>query len=217
MQDLIHQPQVTYCEFKPKSYIIRQGEVLDAVYYLVGGTCYHTSYTVGGTEIINSIRRPENNVHAILGITMIYAQGRISMGNFVAKTPCFCYKIPYQLMMDYVCTHPVLADELLHIFAHKVASYNNRYQERHEGQAPNALCALLLANSQIQGDWLIVDELLTNAHIGRTLGIHKVTVARIIKALKEQNLLTRQGKQLMILEPEQIQRYADGEKLSYGK
>lgn len=217
MQDLIHHPDVIYCEFKPKDYIIRQGIALDWVFYLVGGTCYHTSYTMGGNEIINSIRHPENGVRAILGITMIYAQGRISMGNFIAKTTCYCYKIPYQLMMDYVCTHPQLADELLHVFAHKVASYNNRYQERHEGQAPNALCALLLANSQIQDNWLMVDELFTNAHISRTLGIHKVTVARIMKALRDQQILARQGKKLVILDTVQMQRYADGEKLIYGK
>lgn len=217
MNDLIHHPDVTYCEFKPKTAIIRQGMPLDHVYYLASGTCYHTSYTVGGAEIINSVRKPENGVRAVLGLTMIYTKDRISMGNFIAKTTCYCYKIPYQLMLDYICTHPKLADELLHVFANKVSSYNDRYQERHEGQAPNALCALLLSHCEPQGDSLLVNPLFTNAHIGRTLGIHRVTVAKILKALKEEAILTREGQQLIILKPAQMQRYADGEKLIYGK
>mgnify|MGYP002569564617 CR=1 FL=1 len=215
MKQLIQSPDVTYCEFPAKTYIIRQGEQVDYVYYLVSGTCYHTADTVSGGEIINTVRKPTNNIHSILGLTFIYTKERLSMGNFIAKTTCFCYKIPYQMMKHYVRNTPTIADELLHIFAGKVESYNYRYHERHEGQAANALCALLLTNSKLQDDTYIVDSTFTNAHISRILGIHKVTTAKILRALKEQWIIDKIEKQIYILEPAMLKAYAEGEKLNY--
>ncbi|MCO5384794.1 hypothetical protein [Desulfosporosinus sp.] len=46
--DLLKMPGVVYCEFKKKSYIIRQREKVDSLYYLVSGTCYRTAITEKG-------------------------------------------------------------------------------------------------------------------------------------------------------------------------
>ncbi len=215
MKKLIQHPDVTYCEFPAKTYIIRQGEQVNYVYYLVSGTCYHTANTVSGGEIINTVRKPTNNIHSILGLAFIYTKERLSMGNFIAKTTCFCYKIPYQMMKYYICNAPAVADELLHVFAGKVESYNYRYHERHEGQAANALCALLLKNSKLQGDNYVVDSTFTNAHISRVLGIHKVTTAKILRALKELQIIDKTDKKIIVLDFAMLKAYAEGEKLNY--
>lgn len=217
MKTLICHPDVVYCEFSPKQYIIRQGETLDYVYYLTGGICYHTFYTSTGNEIINSVRKSDYGLNALLGITMIYTEDRIATGNFISKTTCFCYKIPYKLMKEYICSTPEVADELLHILAKKIQITADKFQVRHEKQAANQLCKWLLENSQSQQNQQIVSEMSSNAAIGRLLGIHKVTVAKILKELKTQGVLIRDGKSIIILDYEQLRSYANGKKLIYGK
>ena len=90
------------------------------------------------------------------------------------------------------------------------------FQSRQEGRVANRLCQLLLQDSYFTNGQLCVSKNYTHGQLGAFLGIHKVTVSRILRTLREEGVLTKTAHDLVITDPLRLRRYADGvEKLNY--
>ena len=52
---------------------------------------------------------------------------------------------------------------------------------------------------------------ITNVEMAKFLSVHKVTVARILRALKEEQMIMRTADGLLLLEPEKLRQYAENQ------
>jgi len=211
--DLLKMPGVIYCEFKKKSYIIRQGEKVDSIYYLVSGTCYRTTITEKGDEIIYGVKESNNNlIHSLLGVLVLYSDG-ISTNQFVARSKCCCYKIPKEVFFQYVQVRPDILTQMLYMAMWELRELASSFQARQEGKVANRLCNLLLKKAQTKQGKRLIDKGYSNSEISRFLGIHKVTVARILRVLKDEGIIDKQKEGIIILDEERLENYAKAEKM----
>ena len=212
MDFLLKGSGVVSCEFKKGDYIIRQGEEIQYLYYLVTGTCYRTTYTEKGDEIIYGIKKSNNSFQSLIGVMLLYSNG-ISKNNFIAKNNCSGYKIPKETFLRYVQDKPDILNQLLYMVMKEYEELIDSFQARQEGKVPNYLCEQLLKNAQDkQGKLLVNKDYSSYSKISRFLGVHKVTVAKIIKALKDDGIIDKEKDGIVIIDKKRLKSYAKGEK-----
>ena len=209
--DLLKMPGVTYCEFKKGESLIHQGEEVNYIYYLISGKCYRMCTTDKGDEVIYGVKESNDFVKSLVGVLILYGkENRISSSEFIARNKCCCYRIPQKTFFAYVENKPEILTQLLHIAMSEYQELYNSFQARQEGKVANRLCALLLKHAQLNGGRLLVNKTFSNnAEISRFLGIHKVTVAKILKALKEKGILDKDKDGIIIYDEKQMKVYAE--------
>lgn len=210
--ELLKMDGVVKCEFEKGSYIIRQGDKMDSLYYLVSGTCYRTLITERGDEIIYGIKESNNYIHSMLGVLTLFSNG-ISAYHFIAKSKCCCYKIPKEAFFQYVQDDADILSQLLHMATDNIRELVDSLQARNEGKVGNRLCKFLLSNAQDMQGVLLVSKGYSNATISKFLGIHKVTVAKILRALKEEGIIRKGKDGIVILNENKLTGYANDEKI----
>lgn len=215
--DLLKMPNVVYREFEKGDYIIQQGEKIDFLYYLEEGSCYRTTTTEKGNEIIYGIKESlDSFVHSLLGVLILYGDG-VSPYHFIAKTKCSCYKIPKETFFEYVKDRPDILTQLIHMAIWEIMQVTDFFQTRQEGKTANRLCKLLLENAQNKNGMLIVKKDYNNIKISQYLGVHEVTVSRILRALKNEGIIDKNKDGIQILDEEKLAAYADSEEdIKYG-
>lgn len=209
--DLLKMPGVVYCEFEKNSYIIQQGEKVDYLYYLVSGSCQRIALTEKGNEMIYGVKESNDMLRSLLGVLIIFYRNETSTSSFIATSKCSCYKISKETFMEYVKDKPELLIQLVHMAMLELQELNNTFQARHEGKQANRLCGFLLHEAQIKQDKLVVDKHLTNVAISRFLGIHKVTVAKILKVLKDEGIIIKENGVIFICDEKKLLKYANAE------
>ena len=211
--DLLKQLDVTRCEFKKGDYIIRQGEEVEFLYLLVKGTCHRATISEKGDEIIFGVKKPSDNlIQSLVGVLVLYTNG-ISANNFIADSNCDCYRIPKQTFLDYVQDKTDLLNQLIYLAMSEFRELASTFQARQEGKVANRLCELLLKNAyKNQGKFVVSKEYSNLNKVSRFLGIHRVTVAKVIKALKEERVIIKEENGIVILDEEKLISYAKAEK-----
>jgi len=211
--ELINMQEVIYCEFKKGTTFVEQGERIDYIYYLVSGTCYRRSITEKGNVLIINIKEPGDFVNSLVGVFALYTEKRTLRNSIIAATRCYCYKIPIETFSRFVEDKPEILTELLKLFSTYYREVLVNLQARQEGKVPNRLCEFLINKAEIKRDKLIVSKKnSSNAEISRLIGIHRVTVAKIIKALKNKGVILKENEEIVILNKEEMMRYVGAEK-----
>ena len=213
--DLLKMPGVHYCEFKKKDIIIRQGEKLDAVYYLISGVCYRRAVNKKGDEIIYGIKESQpgieltpNFVQSVIGVLILYSEDGISSNNFCASVKCSCYRIPREIFLNYVQDKPDTITQIAKLALKELRILAGSFQARQEGQVANQLCRLLLKHAKLDPDGVWAVKGLSNLAIGQLLGIHKVTVNRILRALKSEEVIDKSRNCIVIRDGNKLKEYA---------
>ena len=206
-------PGATQCRFRKGERIMRAGEKIDYLYYLTKGAVYREVVTDKGYESILSKKSGSNAVQSLVGILAVYNRSNHGMSNsdFFAYTDCITYRIPVAVCKDYLRQHPDLLEEVIECSMYEYTNLLKLFQSRREGSATMRLCSLLLERARETEDGLAVSRKCTNVEISKLLSIHKVTVSRMLRALKEDGCVERSAAGLIILQPEQLRKYADGE------
>ena len=206
-------PGVTQCRFKRGAYLIRAGEQVDYVYYLLQGTVYREMVSASGRISILSSKASGSIVQSLVGILVIFRRegSHISRNDFIAHSTCICYRIPVQVCMNYLRQHPDLMEEVAYTAMDEYNKLMLLFQAKEEGCVASRLCGLLLERSKPTEAGLLVSRKLTNVEMAKFLSVHKVTVARILRALKEEQLILRTADGLLLLEPEKLRQYAENQ------
>lgn len=207
-------PQAVLCHFKKGDYLIKQGDWVDYIYYVVEGICHGLAVTVNGLETIYYTKGDESIINSLVGVLMPFVD-QPSLTSFVAKTDCLCYRIPADVVMACLETRPDLLKELVTLAMNSYYMVCGQLQIRQQRDAVSALTRFLLDKAQ-EKENLVVPSHYSNTDIGRFLGIHPVTTAKILKKLKEEKLIMRAKEGIVILNAQLLGEYATGEKkLSY--
>lgn len=189
---------------------------MDAVYYLIKGTVYRELINDKGHESILSRKNNADVADALVGVLSLYnpTHGAFSRYNFIAHTDCTCYRIPGEVCKAYLRSNPELLERVIQ---HSMREYNqilNLFQTHKEGMASAKLCALLLERAKETEDGLrIVPRKCTNVELSKLLSVHKVTVSRMIRALREEGVVERATEGLVLLQPERLKRYAENKEV----
>lgn len=81
-----------------------------------------------------------------------------------------------------------------------------------EGSTSSLLCELILRNAEVRDGGAFLPKKYTNVEMAKFLSVHKVTVARILRVLKEEGCVARTKNGLQILDKAALWAYVDGEK-----
>lgn len=207
-------PGVEQCRFKKGDCLLPAGERVEYVYYLTKGTVYRELISDKGYESILSRKNNSNAIQSLVGILALYTdiEGNIIHSGFFAHTDCIAYKIPKDVCMQYLRDHPDMMEDLLRYSLEEYVRVLKILNARREGNSTASLCKLLLERARPTEQGLLVSKKCTNVEMAKILNIHKVTVNRMLRVLKEESVLERTADGLLILQPELLRQYADDEK-----
>ena len=205
---------VTQCRFKRGDVLIHAGEQVEYVYYLLKGTVQREMLTKAGYESILGIKAGEGVVSSLVGILVFYRpkEPGVSRYNFIASTNCVCYRIPKDVCMQYLRRRPDLLESLVYTAMEEYNYLMDLFQAKREGGVAASLCAFLLEHSHDTEEGRIVAKKYSNVEISKFLSVHKVTVARVLRVLKEQGCVTRTPKGLLLQNVALLTEYAQQEK-----
>lgn len=210
-------PGVTQCRFKRGDYLIRAGESVDYVYYLLQGTVYRELISPSGRISILSSRAKGSITQAVVGLLVIYRdtenveKAPVSRYDFIAHTNCLAYRIPRLVLLDFMRQNPKLLEEIVILAVEEYTKLMVLFQAKTEGNVAGRLCGLLLERARETEKGLLVSRKITNVEMAKFLSVHKVTVARILRALKEEQMIMRTADGLLLLEPEKLRQYAENQ------
>lgn len=208
-------PGVTKCRFEPGDCLIAAGERVDYIYYLQKGVVYRELLTDKGHESILSRKVGDSAVSSLIGILPWYRRSDVgvSTNDFVAKTNCVCYRIPKDVCIAYLQQHHELLEEVIRIVLEDYMRLMDLFQAKRAGDVSSRLCRFLLLSSSETKQGKILPKKYTNVEIAKFLSVHKVTVARILRALKDENCVTRVEGGLLLCNETELEAYASQQKL----
>lgn len=207
-------PGVVQCKFKKGTCILPAGESVEYVYYLTKGTVYRELISNNGYESILSRKNSSSVVQSLVGILALYTdiENNVLHSGFFAHTDCTAYKIPKDVCKAYLREHPELLESVLQYSLEEYVRVLKILNARREGNSTASLCKLLLERAREQEEGLVVSRKCTNVEMSKILNVHKVTVNRMLRALKEEEILKRTDAGLVILQKDALQQYANDEK-----
>ena len=203
-----HLPGAKLCHFQKGDILLASGDALEYLYYLVEGAVNRTITTENGNETIVTIKTTETPVDALVGVVLLYRENEVSNSTFVAQTDCTCYQIPKESYREVANQSPELLLATIRLLTKETSRLTELYTSKREGDAASRLCALLLKQGRKHEEKLIVPPYWSNLEIAKYLGIHSVTVSRILKILKRDGCLRRESSGLILLDPVKITAYA---------
>lgn len=184
-------PGAVFCTFRSGEYLIYPEEELKFVYYLVSGSCIGVVTNENGNEYL------QNEVDAGLGINSVAALGMaledcsVAPMGLVALTPITSYQIPVPALLDYLRENP---DELMQFTAKLMRNYVDiikRYNFRCETRTIDRLCQYVLERSEDIKGQLVFPRQYSNQEVAKLMGVHPVTLSRMLTALKEQGYIKK--------------------------
>jgi len=197
--------------FQKNSYIIRQGDSIEYVYFLLKGHCKRNTFTSKGDEIIYDFRSANSTINCFLGALTVYLPKAIHPTNFIAQTKCVCYKLTKQEFVDFLFLHPSLFHDLLYLVMDRYSFLDQNFQSKQKQSTANRVCSLLAENLYEKDNAYYVKNYLTNSEISRYLGCHRVTIVKIMKQLALENVLEKTPEGVLIKDIEQLLIYARDE------
>lgn len=217
--DLLRQGE---CICVPKNTkIVDREKGVGPVYYLKSGVVALTDILEDGDERIYRYHR----IGEFLGVFQLYNQvpglphAPVKTVNdiydSVTKTESVLYKIDPEVFLRYAYENPEILVEHIRMVAKVNMNHCVRYTRMLKNLTANIICEVLLDFSVERDGVYRMDKYFTYAEIARYLGVHVVTVGRIMKKLSEEGIVGREGGQIVILDRERLTEYSNGKKIKY--
>lgn len=197
-----------YCKIKAGSYIVREGEDLQYLYWLLQGECVRKIFTYKGREFLLGTKASQNSVDSILGLFIIYnGENGVSHSNLIAKNDCECYRIPKIIFVEHVNNNPEILLEILYFASRERRKIIQTFLSMQEGNSTQVLCKLLIERLSSRKTFVKF----TNVDIANTLGIHRITVGKIVNFLVAEDIIEKHGQKLKIKNLVKLESLAYGD------
>lgn len=193
-------PQVT---FAPKEKIFTMGEAIQYNYYLIDGICAKVNPTIDGEDIILQYYQSGK----MLGMHLRQFGSETAL-DFVAKTNCICYKIPWQEVEHKIKKDNALCYSLMEEMVNECEFWSTSYIAYTLGGGISvlALALKMLAIKQSNNTYLL-HPMFTNVELSKFCGIHTVSVSRLINKLAHENILERKKEGIVIYDIDGLSAY----------
>ncbi len=211
-------PEVITCQFKPGDYLFRRGNPMPYVFYLKKGVVKRETITQYGEVIIHHTKESDQLTGSIVGLLYIFSKNfdGICTDDFIAVTDCICYRIPSAVCKKYILSHSDLTEELIEMVIELFDETEVYLDNKKALTATQYTCEFLSLHSEKIGNNRILPKKYTNVELSKYLGIHSVTVSRIINVLRKEGVIERTPEGLLIKNMKALQEYITGAKtMSY--
>lgn len=181
------------------------------VYFLEEGICALTSTSSDGREHIYQYFLAGDFICFTSAFNRQYPDEVFLAFAMMAKADCVLCQIPYSLFRGYVDEHPVLYRWL---FEKAVSHYDNALRHSYslqEGDNFTSLCQALAELAVSQDPFYVLQKEFSYGELANYLGIHTITVTRLMARLKEMGVVRKNGHQTVIQDMEQLKTLAGGQ------
>ncbi len=140
----------------------------------------------------------------------VYQKNSSMFGSFMTLESCIVYHFPANLLKDnnFIREYPELIANLLETIAHKAVSAYDVLSNSNTDNPRHIICAFLDTLAEKYEQNLFAPKL-SQSDLAVTLGMHRSTVCKIIKELREEGIIgTFTQNKLEILDREKLKKYA---------
>ncbi|WP_077611796.1 Crp/Fnr family transcriptional regulator [Clostridium sp. Marseille-P2415] len=182
------------------------------VYCLEKGLCALHSVSASGKERIYQYFLPGDLISFTPAYRRSYPDDTFYAFSITAKSACSLYQIPYSTFLDFMAKHPEFYRWL---FETTITHYDNALRHCYtlqDGDNFISLCQALSELAILENSRYVIHRDFSYNEIASYLGIHTITVTRLIGRLKEMGVITKEGHVTVILDMDRLTRLARGEK-----
>ncbi|MGL5677353.1 MAG: Crp/Fnr family transcriptional regulator [Cellulosilyticaceae bacterium] len=180
----------------------------NALYYLEDGLCALVRYTQNGEEIIYHYFQSGQ----ILGGVYFhlaedptrYLHDPYQLSHFITKTKCTLYQIPYHKVNHLIETDPSIGILIAKSMATHFHDVLGHFHGTNDHFTHVRLCKFLLNLSQKTDGIYRLARHFTYVEISKYLGVHSVTISRMMLTLKQLGIIKKDGHSTIILHPEKL-------------
>ena len=168
------------------------------VYCLQEGLCALHSVSPSGKERIYQYFQPGDLIGFIPAYIHDYPDETFYAFSITAKSACTLYQIPYADFRNYIDAHP---DFYRWLFRITVSHYDNALRHCYVLQDRNNLTSLCHALAELairEGNHYILQKDFSYPELANYLGIHTITVTRLMAQLKKAGLVRKHGHKTII-------------------
>lgn len=180
------------------------------VYCLEEGLCALHSVSPGGKERIYQYFLPGDFVGFIPAYARSYPDDTFYAFSITAKSACTLYQIPYATFREFVDAHP---DFYRWLFETAIAHYDNALKHCYALQDGNnfvSLCCALAELAIYEAPHHVIHKDFSYGELANYLGIHTITVTRLMARLKDMGIVSKQGHQTVIRDMDRLAALAKG-------
>lgn len=187
------------------------------VYYLLEGICSLTGYSVNGQEKVLLYHTAES----LIGFNPYVAgtdSGYFSYSGpvLLTRTKCRLYRIPVAVFRQYLDTSLEFNQYMVHLLSKTYHRTLAHFKQLQEEASVTVVCRFLLSLCTETPDGLILPRFFTHDEISKYLGVHLVTVSRIMSRLQKSGYITRIPTGLLIQDVAALQGIVEkGETFKY--
>ncbi|MDA3734260.1 Crp/Fnr family transcriptional regulator [Niameybacter massiliensis] len=200
--------------------IAKKGECLynldfasDYVYCLEDGLCALLSITKSGEEKIYHYFAAGSIINFTPAYLTLPPDANTSAFYMYAKTDCRLYEIPYSNFYQLLSDNPTLNRYIMSLFANYFSDVLNHFHFMQESSTPSRLCKTLLDFSRPSHGRNIVDKHFNYVELAKYLGVHTVTVSRIMRSLKQEGAIEKDGHSIIIRDRSLLEDYIHEKKM----
>ena len=184
---------------------------------MTSGTVKRMAVDEDGTKNVLEIKTAVGSVSSIIGIYILYTSSRCSQLVFQAKTDCVCYKIECEKYLKWVHDQPDILEETIKFLMLEFEILSYAFKGSSKKTTAKQVCKYLLDNVETDGQRYYIPKKYTNHDIACILGIHKMTLSKILRALREEMVIESNNREMVVLDYPKLQKYANEESLQYKK
>lgn len=178
------------------------------IYYLAEGICSVSGISHHGREQIFLYQKAGDMLGHVPYLISPEAQAHpyaYRRPTILAKTHCVLYEIPQEFFVEHLHQDLEFSIYLNEILARNYSMALAHLKQMQEDSVVSSACRFLLQVASPSAEGLIVPKLFTYGEIARFLGVHEVTVSKIIGRLKQESLVTRISSGLLISNTKELE------------
>lgn len=197
-----------------KKLVVKKGHCLSAkdegryLYYLKEGICALVRYTKDGEEVIYHYFQEGE----LLGGVPLYLmngempgkQEREELSQFYTKSNCVLYKIRYEDFQKYAAVNGEVYFSLSQAISYNFHRVINHFHSQREDLTPVRIYKLLLELGERKGSEYVLNKYFNYVELAKYLGVHTVTVSKIMLDLKHKGIVEKRGHSIIIVNPEAL-------------
>lgn len=190
-------------EFAKGNIVVNKDETSSDLMFLLQGQLVVTNLTQDGTEIGLHIIKPGSSFGEISAI-----DGLPRTASVKAMDHAIVGYLPRADFQELLLRAPQVATQLLQQFASVIRANNRQRVILSINNVQRRVAALLLSYSKPDGNQkqLIVNKLPTQHELAAMANTTRESVSRVINALAEQGLIVKKGRDLRIVQPDEMNR-----------
>lgn len=207
-------PGVITCRFQAGEYLLRVGNPMPYVYYLKKGVVNIETIAKNGSVMVNLIKESDQITGSVVGLLDIFSKSfnGYATADMIAVTECICYRIPVEICKQYLRDHPKRMEEAFVMALDLIDHMEAFVGKKRDFTATQLIVEFMLGHSVEQKKGKVLGKEYTNVAIAKHLGIHSVTVSRILSVLQKEGCIKRTEEGIILLNIVVLHEYLNGQR-----